>query len=33
MDRPHNHAMYRTNAAFGYRRAEVMHEMQRQDPS
>jgi GNAT superfamily N-acetyltransferase len=28
-----NHAMYRTNAAFGYRRAEVMHEMQREDPS
>ncbi len=26
-----NHAMYRTNAAFGYRRAEVLHEMQREE--
>ncbi|GAA2155817.1 GNAT family N-acetyltransferase [Nocardioides koreensis] len=28
-----NHAMYRTNVAIGYRRAEVLHEMQREDPS
>ena len=28
-----NLAMYRTNAVFGYRPAEVLHEMQREDPS
>jgi GNAT superfamily N-acetyltransferase len=26
-----NHAMYRTNKAFGYRPVEVLHEMQRED--
>ena len=30
---PGNHAMYRTNEAFGYRPVEVLHEMQREDAS
>ena len=30
---PDNRAMYRTNEAFGYRPAEVLHEMQREDAS
>jgi GNAT superfamily N-acetyltransferase len=29
---PNNHAMIRTNADFGFRQAELMHEMQLEDP-